>query len=91
MTFIEVVGNVTEDGKLDAQLPAGTPVGKVSIIVVVEPELDDDDEALWEASFSKTQAALQEMATIVSAASRAGLTKPFDPNVDLDENGEHIT
>lgn len=91
MTFIEVIGNVKEDGTLDVQLPAGTPAGKVSVIVVIEPELDDDDDALWDESFRKTQAALQAMATKVSAASNAGLTKPFDPNIDLDQNGEHIT
>ena len=88
MTFIEVVGTVTEDGKLNVQLPAGTPSGKVSVIVIVEPELDDEDDALWEDSFRNTQAELQEMASKVSAARRAGLTKPFDPDVNLDEDGE---
>jgi hypothetical protein len=92
MTFIEVNGNITEDGKLDVhvQLPAGTPAGKVSVIVIVEPELDDDD-ALWDEAFRSTQAELQEMATRVSAARKAGLTKPFDPEVDLDENGDIVS
>lgn len=89
MTFIEVTGTVKEDGTLEAHLPAGVPVGKVSVIVVVDSD-PDEDEALWDEAFRSTQAELQEMATRVSAARKAGLTKPFDPDVNLDENGEIV-
>lgn len=83
MTFIEVIGNVKEDGTLEAQLPAGTPPGQVSVTVWVESTEDIDDKVRWDESFSQSQELLISMAKDALAEDEAGLTADFDPDVDL--------
>jgi len=85
MTFIEVIGNVKEDGTLEAQLPAGTPPGQVSVTVWVESKEDTEDKAQWDESFSQSQDMLIRMAKDALAEDEAGLTTEFDPDGDLKE------
>jgi hypothetical protein len=86
MTFIEVIGNVTEDGKLDAQLPAGVPPGPVNITVWIESEEDIADRAKWDHSFSQSQEMLLRMAKEALEEDAAGLTMDFDPDIDLEKH-----
>ena len=85
MTFIEVVGNVTEDGKLDAQLPAGVPPGPISITVWVESEEDLADKAHWDESFKQSQDMLIRMAKEALEEDAAGLTMDLDPDIDFEK------
>ena len=44
MTIIEITGRITEDGKLEAELPTGLPAGEVQITVEIpEPSLTDEE------------------------------------------------
>ena len=85
MTFSEVIGNVTEDGKLDAQLPAGVPPGPISVTVWVESEEDLADKAQWDESFKQSQDMLIRMAKEALEEDVAGLTMDFDPDIDFEK------
>ena len=47
MTIIEITGRITEDGKLEADLPTGLPSGEVQITVEI-PEQDWTDAEIQE-------------------------------------------
>ena len=47
MATIEIMGRITEDGKLEAELPAGLPAGEVQITVEI-PEPTWTEEELKE-------------------------------------------
>jgi len=85
MSYIEVIGTINQDGILEAKVPAGTPAGKVSVIIVVDPELEDDDDAVWDESFRKSKDKLVAMAKKAVADRKAGLTREIDFEVDLNE------
>jgi metal-dependent hydrolase (beta-lactamase superfamily II) len=50
MTIIQLTGHITEDGKLEVELPSGLPAGEVEVIVRVEKKAkavnEDDDTPL---------------------------------------------
>jgi len=49
MTIIQLTGHITEDGKLEVELPSGLPPGEVEVTLRVETQaktetIDEDDD-----------------------------------------------
>jgi hypothetical protein len=82
MTAIEIWGRVSEDGRLEFELPADLPPGEVRI--TIETVDTDADEAQWDEQFAKSQDALRRMALKAIEEDEAGLTEDFDPDNDPD-------
>jgi hypothetical protein len=83
MTFIEIRGRVNEKGELEFDPPHDLPAGEVRIMIeVLDPEAGAADEALWDEQFANSQGTLSKIAEKIRAARKAGLTEPFDPDIE---------
>jgi hypothetical protein len=51
---------------------------------VTPTQVDDPDDAAWDASFANSQDFLEKLAAEGEALYRAGLTEDFDPDTDPD-------
>jgi hypothetical protein len=79
MTFIELTGRVTEDGKLEFPEPTNLPPGAVRIIIeTFDTEAEAADEALWDAQFAASQDVLEHLSQEAHEDYLAGRTEDCD-------------
>lgn len=82
--FIEVVGRINEQGKLEFDLPPDLPPGEVRIFIErIDAQAEAEDEARWDASFARpeSQRLLEQWADEALQEDDTGLTT----ELDLDE------
>lgn len=83
MTIIELIGRITEDGKLELDFPTGLPPGEVRIIIeTIDLEAETADSALWDAKFAASIDVLERLSEEAHQEYLAGQTESFDPNDD---------
>ena len=83
MATVELIGRITEAGKLEVDLPLDLPPGEVQItITTISPDEIASDEALWDEQFAKSQDLLERMSEEAHAEYVQGLTEEFDSDDD---------
>lgn len=85
MTTIALIGRVTEQGKLEVDLPADILPGEVRVIIETVADFDlEADEKLWDEQFARSPEVLDMLAKEAHEAYLAGKTENFDPETDPD-------
>jgi hypothetical protein len=81
MVTIEVLGRVTEDGRLEFELPKDLPPGEVQLIIeYITPEEEAADDEKWERSFAASPEKLDQLVASALEEIDAGLTEELDPD-----------
>lgn len=78
--MLELKGRITEDHKLEIDVPANLPVGEVRVYIETNPTSVDEDDAKWDSLFAdpRSEQLLNQLAEEALKADREGKTIKLD-------------